>query len=292
MTQPSSGKIGESLASPEVSKPKASSSTSGQDLYPSPREESAKVPDQGLKIQFISETLQTFRNFHGSFLNLAWMEKRLQEWEKECQKNSREIQLESPDDADLFLRGYLSPESDRLWSPEYLESLFSQLDIHDNQVIFWNPGCGRGLETYSLACGCRKFLQAKNYKVWASDNDLLNISMAPSLSFKPEEIPDFYREYTAEAKSGLQFNQDIKSMILFEFHDINNMNPFTDVHMIVARDILSYLAAQDQERVLGEFHDKLRKNGYLLLGAHESLPPSGDWKLVSDKGFHLYQKNS
>jgi purine-binding chemotaxis protein CheW len=71
--------------------------------------------------------------------------------------------------------------------------------------------------------------------------------------------------------NGYSFNQVIKDSIVFEYHDITNENTLPEVDMILARDVLSFLPAQEQTRVIADFSEKLRNHGIIILGRNEEL---------------------
>jgi purine-binding chemotaxis protein CheW len=142
----------------------------------------------------------------------------------------------------------------------------------------WNIGCGAGFETYSLACALKEKYPGKRVRIWANDNNLINISGAPTLAASGD-MPDYYRPFLSPAGSVQQFNTEIKEMTLFEYHDILHSNHVPAMDMIVARDVLSFLKPEDQSRLLAEFGSVLRPKGILILGKNEQLQAAG-WSAV------------
>ncbi len=225
-----------------------------------------------LNLRFFIETLATFAGFHVSPLNQDWVRNRASEWEEKRRSAHQEVQITSEADAREFLSSFYSPDTDRLWDPTSAKNLVSGLDLgQQGQILVWNPGSGRGTEAYSLAAALKWVHPARPYKIWANDKDLLNISSAPSLSFARDQVPEEYLPLMTETKTGWQFTGEVKSHILFEFHDILHLNPYDNLQLIVVRDVLSFLDVNDQNRLIEEFYDKLRPGGYLLLGKNEKL---------------------
>jgi purine-binding chemotaxis protein CheW len=87
----------------------------------------------------------------------------------------------------------------------------------------------------------------------------------------PENLPEYYKPFTAKGRNGLTFNQTVRDSIFFEFHDVMNANTLPPLDLILCRDMLSFVAPIDQKRLLGDFMDKLKPNGIVLCGANESL---------------------
>jgi purine-binding chemotaxis protein CheW len=218
---------------------------------------------------FIKETLATFRNFHVTEVNEAWFAARFSEW-KAMRKGS-DLQLKDDSEADQFLEGFFSPDTGALWEDDYAAAVEQALPpIESKNINVWNPGCGKGHETWALACVMRKRYPDSRIKIWANDSDLLAISMAPNMIF-PENVPDFYRPYMVKGRNGFVFSQALRDSIFFEFHDVMNANTLPPLDLILCRDTLSFVAPNDQKRLIGDFFEKLKPNGLLLCGTNEGM---------------------
>ncbi len=222
---------------------------------------------------FVVENLLTFRGFHVTGYNRTWVRSRFNEWQQQRSKAGEEIQLQEEEDADNFLQPFYSPYSGTFWGEDYCNSvkeILKQLEVQGNLMV-WNPGCGAGYETYSLSVTLRESFPNSQIKIWAHDHDLLNISTAPNLVFNSTDIPDEFEDYTVEGKNGLQFNKEIRDTIFFEFHNVLHSNPFPDVDIVVARDVLSFQKENEQDVLVQEFAEKLKPGGILILGTNEAI---------------------
>ena len=76
-------------------------------------------------------------------------------------------------------------------------------------------------------------------------------------------------------KTVLTFDKDIKDMIMFEYHDIANTNSLPDIDIIFARDILSFLPEASQKTIIGDFKEKLKGNGIVIVGSNEDISSYG-----------------
>lgn len=237
--------------------------------------------EEELALSFISETLFAFRNFAVTPLNIEWMKTRLEEWKKIRTGEKADLQLKEAEEADRYLETFCSPCTGTLWSREYADEIASMLpETVGSSITVWNPGCGNGSETYSFACLLKMKYPDKRIKIWANDNDLLNISTAPNTVFRKDEIPEWLRGFTVEGRNGFGFKSEIKDLIMFEYHDVLNTNPFEELDFILARDVLSFQRPEDQQRLIEEFGEKLRAKGILVLGKSEKIPDTSDWKPV------------
>lgn len=233
---------------------------------------SAEEDASSVDIKFISESLLTYKNFTVSSVNLTWIKHRYSEWSKETKKN----QLQTSDDADSFLKTFWSPFTNNWWSKEYADAVFKVLpDNAAKQIVVWNPGCGKGTETYSLACVLKKRYPDAKIRIFAQDIDLLNVSNAGLMSVPANLASDWYSPYlTKKANGEYTFSQEIKDSIMFEYHDCKHTNALPAVDIIFARDILSLLDEKAQESVVNDFIEKMKGNAVAIIGENEEMPDS------------------
>ncbi len=240
-----------------------------------------------LDLDFIKETLASFRGFFAADFNEQWVLRRFEEWKRS--RKGGDLQLKEADEADNFLSTFFSIDSDRFWSDDYAAAVQAALpDMPSKNISVWNPGCGKGFETYSFACVLRRRYPDSRIKIWANDSDLLAISTAPNMVFEVMDMPEYCRDFLVKGKNGYSFNQAIKDSISFEYHDVKNANPFPDMDIIFARDLLSFLPSVDQVRLFGDFSDKLKDKGILFLGTNEKLSSDVDWKAVGSDSVSAY----
>ena len=253
---------------------------------PAAKEETPKVDDFG----FIAESLAQMRKFTLSFANEKWAKERFASWQKE--RGSANTQLASPEDADLFLKPFYSPCNGGWWNKEYADSIFKILpDNAAKQITVWNPGCGKGMETYSLACLLAKRYPEAKIRIYAHDIDLLNVSNAPLLSIPADVANGWYAPWvTNKANSDFTFTPEIKNSIMFEYHDCANTNSLPVCDIIFARDLISFLNAGAQKTLADDFDEKLKGNGILVPGQNESLEGIGNWTAHKDGAVTFFTK--
>lgn len=242
---------------------------------------------------FVVESLQHLKGFYVSPHNEEYIRRRFEEWKQQRSGQKKEVQLQDEAEADEFLRPFYSPHTGELWSDGYrntVQQLVSGLQVQGTLYV-WNPGCGEGHETYSFAALLREQFAGKELKVWAHDQDLLSISTAPNLILKPEQLPEGLEAYTTEGRDGLQFNRELRDTILFEYHNVLHSNPFPDVDIVLARDIISFQGPSEQETLIGEIDEKLKPGGIVIVGSNERLDLN-DYEDVSVEGVRAYKKVS
>jgi purine-binding chemotaxis protein CheW len=226
------------------------------------------------ELKFIAESLKNYRKFSVTPLNETWVNVRFPSWQKE--RGAGNTQLQNENDADSFLKPFWSSCSGTWWTQEYADAVYKLLpDNTARQICVWNPGCGKGQESYSLACVLHRRYPGSKIRVYAQDIDLLNVSNAPLLSVAPEAAEGWMKPFmTTKANGEYTFTQEIKDSIMFEYHDCINTNALPVIDLIFARDILSLLDEKGQNAVISDFGEKIKGNGTVIIGENEVLPPA------------------
>ncbi|GHV28439.1 chemotaxis protein W [Spirochaetia bacterium] len=272
----------EDKAKPRGQAIQASAGPAPDDFYPVPAATAGIGPAaasapayQESDLQFIKESLLALKRFTTGPFNDVWVGKRFLEWT--TTHGGSDIQLKNAADADEFLRTFPSPCTGTFWSDDYAATFKAVLpDMPSNSIQVWNLGCGKGYETYSLACILKSRYPNGHVKIWANDSDIMAISSAPNMSFDLEDVPEYCREFMTKGKTGYSFSQAIRDSILFEYHDVLNENPLPELDIILGRDLVSFLAEQQQGKIMADFSEKLKTRGLIVLGANEELPEN-EW---------------
>jgi purine-binding chemotaxis protein CheW len=257
---------------------------------PQPAEIDAAKPVSDSALGFVRESLQALRRFYGSSVNESWLVRRFTEWA--AVRSGEDVQLKNSTEADDFLSSFDSPDTGAFWSDDYAGMVRNALpDLPSNSIQVWNIGCGKGYETFSFACILKQRYPSGHIKIWANDNDIMAISQAPNQVFDLEDLPDYCRAFMSNGKNGYSFNQEIKDAIVFEYHDILNDNPLPALDFILARDILSFLPGQEQEKMITAFAEKLKNRGMVIIGRNEQLQ-GGEWLQTAADPVSVYLRNS
>ncbi|MDR3276573.1 MAG: chemotaxis protein CheW [Treponema sp.] len=228
---------------------------------------------------FIRDALKVIKGFNASPVNNAWVQKRFAEWSRG--RSGADLQLKNIGEADEYLSAFYSPCTGAFWDDDYVGTVKSILpDMPSGSIQVWNPGCGKGYETFSFICILKERYPSAHIKVWANDNDIMAIASAPNMTFDLEDVPEYIRPYMVKGKNGYSFSQELKDAALFEYHDILNGNVLPELDIILMRDLLSFISVQNQDKMRAEFSEKLKKNGLVILGNSEELPPD-EWQSVS-----------
>jgi two-component system CheB/CheR fusion protein len=149
----------------------------------------------------------------------------------------------------------------------------------DQPIRIWVAGCSTGEEAYSLAMLFLEELAAAKQRtklqIFASDVSPEAVGYGRNGVF-PESIKRdvsaarLTRFFTRE-NQGYRVRRELRDCIVFTVQDLLSDPPFSRLDLISCRNLLIYLHAEEQEKVLCLFHRSLRQGGVLSLGTAETI---------------------
>jgi two-component system CheB/CheR fusion protein len=151
----------------------------------------------------------------------------------------------------------------------------------------WVPGCATGEEAYSIAILVQELVTARgekwDVKIFATDVDKVSIEYAGRglypKSIAADVAPELLARFFVQESGALQICPEIRRQVVFARQNILRDPPFTKVDLISCRNLLIYLRADAQRKVIALLYFALRPGGYLLLGTSEAI---GDWDNAFD----------
>src|SRR6185436_6913114 len=91
---------------------------------------------------------------------------------------------------------------------------------------------------------------------------------------------------------GYRMAKAVRDLCIFTRHDLTRDPPFSHLDLVMCRNVLIYLGASLQKRVISVLHYGLRPDGFLILGSAESVGPRGDLFHLLDKRHSIYVKKT
>lgn len=178
-------------------------------------------------------------------------------------------------------------------SQEILPELLREFDA-EGAVPFkiWVPGCATGEEAYSFAMICLEQIQRmrRAIKLQVFATDIAEDALAQArLGRYPETIqesvsPERLAKFFTREGSRFRVNQELREVVTFATHNLLSDPPFSRMDVVSCRNVLIYLEAHAQRRVLELLHFALKPGGLLVLGASETIGRHGDlFQPVSNK---------
>ncbi len=143
------------------------------------------------------------------------------------------------------------------------------------QVRVWVAGCSTGQEVYSLGMLLTEAAPRGGFKIFATDVDNQALEAAALGLFTDADLADVNEARRARffVRSGDQWEieRELRRRVIFAPHNVARDPPFTRLDLVSCRNLLIYLSAPLQKRVLGTFAFALKPDGLLVLGSSESL---------------------
>ncbi|OLC67971.1 MAG: hypothetical protein AUH79_03800 [Betaproteobacteria bacterium 13_1_40CM_4_64_4] len=166
----------------------------------------------------------------------------------------------------------------------------------DAPIRIWVPGCSTGQEAYSLVMALLEFLEDKPgrpaIQMFATDLSEPLLQRAREGVY-PENIeaevtPERLRRFFTRHDNQYRVTKAVREMCLFAKQNVAADPPFSRVDLISCRNLLIYLAPPLQKRVIPTFHYALNPNGFLLLGASETIGAFSDLFAPVDREHRIY----
>jgi two-component system CheB/CheR fusion protein len=167
-------------------------------------------------------------------------------------------------------------------------------------VRVWSVGCSTGEEAYSIAILLQERMEAlkQSYmvQVFATDIDSRAIAIARAGLFpasiaadiSPERLSRFFT--ASPDGDAYRIHKSIRDMLVFSEQDVIKDPPFSKLDLISCRNLLIYLGADLQKKLIPLFHYALKLHGILFLGTSEGVGGFDDLFAVLDRKSKLYQR--
>src|SRR5262249_36650919 len=169
----------------------------------------------------------------------------------------------------------------------------------ESPVRIWVAGCATGEEVYSLAISLLEYLAGRPdvvpIKILATDLNEAALEKARAgvyidnieLDVSQERL----RRYFVWVNGRYQISKAVRDLCVFSRHNMVTDPPFSRLDLISCRNVLIYLDAALQRRVLPVFHYALSPGGFLVLGTSENVSGSGELFTVTDAKNKIYKKS-
>jgi two-component system CheB/CheR fusion protein len=189
-------------------------------------------------------------------------------------------------------------------NPEAFELLkrkvFAKLlqDRGDEPLRVWVAGCAAGQEAYSIAIAFQeaseKFPRGRPLQVFATDlNEALLEKARHGLYAKnlAQEIsPERLRRFFTQEDGGYRVVKSVRDLVVFARQNLIGDPPFSRLDLISCRNLLIYLEPSVQRKALPTFHYGLKPQGFLFLGASESIGNFTDLFQPVDRRHKIYSR--
>ena len=164
----------------------------------------------------------------------------------------------------------------------------------------WVPGCSTGEEVYSLVIIIKECLAKMgkdvDLQVFGTDIDEVAVDKARK-GLYPASIttgvsPKRLQRFFNDEHGAYRVKKELRDPVVFSVQDVMKDPPFSKLDLLSCRNLLIYLDASAQQKLLPLFHYTLKPTGVLFLGSSESTGGFADLFKVLDKKGKLYTRKS
>ena len=172
-------------------------------------------------------------------------------------------------------------------------------------IRVWVPGCSTGEEAYSLAILLQERLEALRQsfalQIFATDLDSQAVAVARAglyptsiaADLTPERLARFFTPApgcTDGNPVAYRIHKNIRNILVFSEQNVIKDPPFSKVDLVSCRNLLIYMGAELQKRIIPLFHYALNPGGFLFLGTSETVGEHLELFSGLDRKAKIYQR--
>ncbi len=164
----------------------------------------------------------------------------------------------------------------------------------------WVPGCSTGEEAYSLAIVFKEVVEkihphgGVSLQIFATDIDADAIESARRGLFPANIVADVSADrlsrYFIYSEDGYRVKTEIREMIVFAQHNVILHPPFTKLDILSCRNLLIYMDADLQKKLIGLFYYSIKPEGIMMLGSAETPGNQSHLFTPVDTKFKIYKR--
>jgi two-component system CheB/CheR fusion protein len=223
-----------------------------------------------------------------------------------------ELLEKDPAEAEGLLKDLLIGVTQFFRDPEMFQTLAQQIiprivqgKSADAPIRVWVPGCASGEEAYSIAILLREHfdrLETRRFaQIFATDLDAAMLAEARHGRYpadiadqvSPERLARFFMRDPSNGSgraADFQAGKELREMCIFSEHSLIRDPPFSQLDLISCRNVLIYLSAELQKKLVPLFHYALRPGGFLFLGPSEGISGSPELFEATDKRNRIFRR--
>jgi two-component system CheB/CheR fusion protein len=164
----------------------------------------------------------------------------------------------------------------------------------------WVAGCATGEEAYSLAMCLMEYLDSQpqpvGVKVLATDLNESALEKARAGVYldniEMDVSPERLRRFFVRTEGHYQISKAVRELCVFSRHNMATDPPFSRIDLLSCRNVLIYMDAALQKRVMPLLHYALNPHGVLFLGSSENVGGAADLFDVIDGKHRIFSRNT
>lgn len=184
------------------------------------------------------------------------------------------------------IRDFMVPTSEMFRDPTFFKTL-RELVVPVLKtypaIKIWHAGCSTGEEVYSLAILLKEENLYDRCVIYATDINVESLRRAGEGIFPVDVVKQATANYHAGGGVGtfsnyytalygsVRFDQSLTANVVFSQHNLVTDDVFSEMHLILCRNVMIYFKRDLQSRVLDLFARSLIYKGFLGLGNKETV---------------------
>lgn len=213
---------------------------------------------------------------------------------------------QTPEEVHLLFRDLLigvtrffrEPDAWEAFGSEVVDPLVAKKP-KGSTIRAWVPGCASGEEAYTLAMVLYDRIERQNgqvgVQIFATDLNDRAIEMARAGRYSSAistDVPEhLLKRYYTEEDDTLRVNKRLRESVVFATQNVISDPPFSKLDLITCRNLMIYLEADVQQRMIEMFHFALADGGHLFLGNSENAERPGRLFVPVDKTHRIYRRS-
>ncbi|MDB6130912.1 MAG: regulator protein, partial [Verrucomicrobiales bacterium] len=223
--------------------------------------------------------------------------KGLESYSRYLRENPREIDVLYQDLLINVSSFFRNPASFELLKKKVFPKLVKQHKGSD-PIRIWVAACSLGQEAYSLAIAYTEFAAETGsqppLQIFATDVNASVLEVARAGRYNKSQLeglsPHRIKKFFLPEDNNFRVQKSIRDLVIFAQHNLLANPPFTRVDLVTCRNVLIYFDPSLQQRIIPTFHYAIKPEGFLWLGASESIGQFGSLFQTVDKTHRLYAK--
>lgn len=143
----------------------------------------------------------------------------------------------------------------------------------------WDVACSTGEEPYSLAMYINEEMERQDkkfeVKIFATDISQQHLDIGSNGIYSESIVADIdtflLNKYFVCKADGYHVVERLRRMVIFSKHNIIKNPPFSNMDMVLCRNLLIYFQPSIQLKALNVLHYGLKEDGYLVMGTSETV---------------------
>jgi chemotaxis protein methyltransferase CheR len=179
------------------------------------------------------------------------------------------------------------------------ELISKKLSDPVKRLRIWSAGCSTGEEPYTIGMLVHQELLGRpgwDVKIFASDLSLKALQAANKAEYALDKVmatvdDNYIARYFAKNGETARVKDEIRTMVVFDYHNLKNDNGLRDLDVIFCRNVMIYFDMEEQKRLAVKFYQSLNPGGYLVIGHAESFQGwNTGFRFIYHKGGTAYKK--